>query len=269
MTNYKIYILSGLLAMLFITGLSPNIVNARGYSQRDLNDQAVLSMLWMKSAEYKGLCYQAYNILERRIAEERQLQHDRTLAIVFDCDETILNNLPYEAHFLDTNKSIDWEGWMNWCRLAQSDAIPGAVECIKRAYDNDIEVFYVANRQQVDGIEYVIDNLKKLGLPYADESHVLLPSEDFDKTGRFERIENEFEVIAYVGDNIADFPIGARGKTPKERVELSDVYREEFGKKFICLPNSMYGEWEHGLIRGMKNITPKEINKIRKEALKD
>lgn len=158
--------------------------------------------------------------------------------------------------------------WSRWCGLAQSDEIPGAVDCINNAKNKGLEIFYVANRQQENNIDCVIDNLNKLNLPYADKKHVLLPSKSFDKEDRFKAIEKDYDIIAYVGDNIADFPIEARGKSLEERNELVDLYREEFGRKFICLPNPMYGEWEYILIRDKKNISPTDINKIRKKSLK-
>jgi predicted secreted acid phosphatase len=47
------------------------------------------------------------------------------------------------------------------------------------------------------------------------------------------------EVVAFLGDNIRDFP----GQSQALRSQGEDAY-EGFGARFFVLPNAMYGSWE-------------------------
>ena len=64
-----------------------------------INDQSVTAVLWVqRSAEYRALCYQAFNLAELRIME--YLAHpdkEKPAAVIFDIDETLLDNSPEEA----------------------------------------------------------------------------------------------------------------------------------------------------------------------------
>ena len=60
-----------------------------------------------RAAEYKALCYQAYNIAHDRIAQIGHENSPKRKAIMTDIDETILNNSPYQAHQLLQGKDYD------------------------------------------------------------------------------------------------------------------------------------------------------------------
>jgi len=49
------------------------------------------------------------------------------------------------------------------------------------------------------------------------------------------------EVLAWVGDNIRDFPGGLQGLAHADPAALAD-----FGVRFFLLPNPMYGSWTGG-----------------------
>ena len=46
------------------------------------------------------------------------------------------------------------------------------------------------------------------------------------------------KVVVYVGDNILDFP------ALDQRAREDERQLEEFGNRFVILPNPMYGSWE-------------------------
>ncbi len=49
--------------------------------------------LWQqRSAEYKALCFQAYNIAKKRLDEELRKTVNKPLAIITDIDETVLGS---------------------------------------------------------------------------------------------------------------------------------------------------------------------------------
>src|SRR5882762_5770579 len=70
---------------------------------RTENSLVIRCPLWgamwqQKAAEYKALCYQAYNLAKLRLDIILLQQHSKPLAIVTDIDETVLDNSPYEIH---------------------------------------------------------------------------------------------------------------------------------------------------------------------------
>jgi predicted secreted acid phosphatase len=68
-----------------------------------------------------------------------------------------------------------------------------------------------------------------------------------DKNARFESVARgttpaglpPLEVVAFVGDNIQDFP----GQSQALRQEADEAFAP-FGTRFFVLPNPMYGSWE-------------------------
>ena len=67
-----------------------------------------------------------------------------------------------------------------------------------------------------------------------------------DKNPRFQRVQNgsavagvpPLTVVAWVGDNILDFP----GMTQASRNDPHAF--DPFGRKYFVLPNPMYGSWQ-------------------------
>jgi predicted secreted acid phosphatase len=68
-----------------------------------------------------------------------------------------------------------------------------------------------------------------------------------DKGPRFEAVARgttplglpPLEVVAFLGDNIRDFP----GQSQAIRKENDEAFAS-FGARFFVLPNPMYGSWE-------------------------
>ncbi|MEO7039746.1 MAG: HAD family acid phosphatase [Gemmatimonadaceae bacterium] len=73
------------------------------------------------------------------------------------------------------------------------------------------------------------------------------PPGERDKNSRFQRVQSgtavpgipPLTVVAWVGDNILDFP----ALTQATRADTTAL--GEFGKRFFIIPNPMYGSWEH------------------------
>ena len=74
---------------------------------------------------------------------------------------------------------------------------------------------------------------------------MLLREESRDKLERRASIK-DYKVIMLIGDNLGDFDSEFFGKTNKERWEVSKSLEENFGEKFILIPNLIYGDWEKG-----------------------
>ena len=67
-----------------------------------------MSAAWVNtSAEYRALCYQAYNAVKAQVdnAVKNHKKKDKPLAIVLDVDETILSNTPQLASYFGTGNT--------------------------------------------------------------------------------------------------------------------------------------------------------------------
>jgi len=59
------------------------------------------------AAEYKALCFQAYNIAKLRLDAAIKKHHTKPFAVVTDIDETLLDNSPYDAQRALNNQELD------------------------------------------------------------------------------------------------------------------------------------------------------------------
>lgn len=199
-----------------------------------------------QAAEYRALCYQAYNLgrmmLDKDLADKDVNKHR---IVILDVDETVLDNSPYQAQCIidNVNYPVRWE---EWCNKATADAIPGALEFLNYARANGVSVFYITNRKDVVK-EATILNLKKLGFPHADAEHVITRSAENSKEGRRDALEDKYHISLLFGDNLSDFSNVFDERPNTQRTEQAEKLKLEFGSRFIVLPNSMYGDWELAL----------------------
>lgn len=236
------------------------LAGARPLAGQTVPDQSVTAVLWFqRSAEYRALCYQAYNLAELRIKE--YLTHpdkEREAAVIFDIDETLLDNSPQEALNIIENKAFTQERWKAWTDQASAAAIPGALDFCHFLARNGIHVIYVSNRLNTEGVSTLL-NLQKWNFPYADRNHLYLKSTTSGKEARRNIIEKQYNVIMLVGDNLSDFDEVFEDRSVNFGYGTVDSLRADFGKKFIVLPNPMYGDWTKPLTgerKGWLSKTP-------------
>ncbi|MGH9906596.1 MAG: HAD family acid phosphatase, partial [Pyrinomonadaceae bacterium] len=84
------------------------------------------------------------------------------------------------------------------------------------------------------------------GLETAAELRLLLRSESSNKEPRRRAVADKFDVIAFLGDNLADFP-GDFGPTVESRLKRVDEFEALWGTRWFVLPNPVYGDWERAL----------------------
>ena len=239
------------------------------YSLKDLNEQSVLALVWMQaSAEYRELCYQAYNLADMLVdkAVTSAKPADRPLAIICDLDETLLDNSAYDSGFIGRNDAYSGKTWTQWEMAAQAKAMPGAADFLADIRAKGVEIFYVTNRDQA-GLAGTLTNLKDLGYPLADAKHVLVSTTTSDKQGRFDMVAKDYTVVVYMGDNANDLPIGTWHKSMKERNAIVDQNKADFGTRFVVLPNPSYGDWEGALVGGYYGLSPQKKDEVRRSAL--
>lgn len=222
----------------------------------------VYSALWQQNAgEFRALCYQAYNIGKMRIDEHLKNKVKKPLAIITDIDETFLDNSPYAVTEAEKGKEYDAKTWANWTAKAEARAYPGSVNFFNYVASKNVTVFYITNRDQNDKAG-TLKNLQNLGYPFADEAHLMLRKDTSDKEARRLEVLENYDVILYLGDNLADFSKIFNKKPQAERNELVDQNSNQFGSRFIVLPNSGYGDWETALPGYNYQLTPSEKDEV-------
>jgi len=220
------------------------------------------------AAEYRALCYQAFNLATLRLQAipDHELKRGKP-AIITDIDETILDNSFCEAKLILDRAEYSSETWKAWTSLKSAPALPGAVEFLKDAHRRGITIFYVSNRDTGE-VQWTVENLQNLGIPDADPGHMLFMSNTSSKETRREEIMKEYDVIMLLGDNLNDFTIDFEKRSIADRLNETDRAREEWGRKFIVFPNCIYGEWEKALYNYGKHLTPLQKDSIRTSLLK-
>jgi 5'-nucleotidase (lipoprotein e(P4) family) len=229
---------------------------------------SIFPVLWQQtSAEYRALCYQAFNFATLRLNEFPKKEIKKgNLAIITDLDETILDNSYVGAQLIKENKQMTDAEWNKWTAVSKTTAVPGAVAFLQEASKKGFTIFYVSNRDTTSVKSTLID-LKNLQLPNADASHCLFKSNTSSKEVRRTTIAKDYKVIMLLGDNLNDFKNTFEKKSIAERFTATDIEQEQWGKKFIVLPNATYGEWANALY-DYTHKTDEEKEKIRLELLK-
>ncbi len=265
--KFKFYLA---ILLILINIIKPQTGNTENNPHHELNQQNVLAVLWANSsAEYRALCYQCYNLaaVQLQKAIDNHKKNDKPLAVVVDCDNTVLFDGPFQAYLIESGKSYNSKDWAQYVNEANLMPIPGALEFLQFAAKNNCEVFYVPNRKMKTEFEGTVKNLKKFNFPFVDERHLLLRTDSSNKQIRFNEISNTHNIVLFIGDNLNDMPIGTNINDGKKRIQITDSRKTEFGSKFIILPNPMYGGWENSLTENYMKLTPNQKRMLRKALL--
>lgn len=231
---------NGLLLLIFIL-----ILSACSHQSTKVNprEYQIGAYLWQQhSGEYKALTYQAYNLAKEKMIKDLENKHNRKRAVIFDVDETVLDNSVGGAREIKT--AIPWneEQFASWVKLKQAVAIPAALEFIKFLDERQVEIFYVTNRK-VDMLEDTFINLKNEGFP-VKKAHLLMLDKEKSKEPRRLEVAKKYDIILYVGDNLTDFDKAFDVKDNADRSAAVVKNKDRFGDKYIILPNPQYGDWE-------------------------
>ena len=227
------------------------------------------AVLWFQTAgERHALSYQAFNLAKLRLDQDlNNEKENKKRAIVIDVDETVLDNSPYEAKAALIGQSYP-TGWSEWVNMASAQAIPGALDFLKYAYEKDVSVFYVTNRK-ISGQEATLKNLKNLGFPVTKDS-VLFRTDTRSKVSRRNQILQNHRIVLLIGDNLADFDEVFEMTSNSSHARNQAVYdlRHDFGQRFIVLPNPIYGDWLGSVYEGNWGLSEAEKAKKKRESLR-
>jgi predicted secreted acid phosphatase len=127
----------------------------------------------------------------------------------------------------------------------QSPAVPGAVDFVNAVRVAGGHVTWISNRDDATR-EETRQNLAHVGLWSDDDRLCLYTEKAYTKAVRRREVSTgtgtcawpgrPVDVLAYVGDQVGDFP--AAGE------DLPDAGRDEaLGTRFFLLPDPMYGSW--------------------------
>lgn len=223
--------------------------------------ETVRALQWVRtSAEYRAVSLQAYRAAGEALAAaladsswtaavEQEGNSFRSLppAVILDVDETVLDNSPFQERMVELDSDFDPGAWNDWVTQASAEAVPGALAFTRKAAQLGVAVFYVTNRT-ADQEEATRKNLVDLGFPLSAVHDAILslgehPEWGSDKAGRRRQVAEDYRVLLLAGDDLGDF-VSVGGLTVQARRRLMEQYRDRWGRRWIILPNPIYGSWQ-------------------------
>jgi 5'-nucleotidase (lipoprotein e(P4) family) len=205
-----------------------------------------MAVRWARtSAEHRALFLQVYRAATAHVEREAAARAPGTWAVVLDADETVLDNSLYELERVEKNIPFGSDSWREWTARRAATPLPGAAAFLARVRALGGKIAIVTNRSadECPDTEAVFQAHR-----LAHDAMLCKPDAGpSDKNLRFESVARgttpaglpPLEVVAFVGDNIQDFP--GQGQALREK---SDEAFAPFGARFFVLPNPMYGSWE-------------------------
>ena len=203
-------------------------------------------LAWVSSAaEYHAAVMQAYRAATARVEREAAGRAPGTWAVSLDADETVISNLRYQIERGRQGLGYTSESWNAWVRRREATPLPGAAAFLARVRALGGRIAIVTNRL---GSE--CPDTEAVFRTHALVFDVMLCRPDgtpSDKNPRFAAVASgrafgttaPLAVVAFVGDNILDFP----GLSQAIRREGDDAFAD-FGVRFFLVPNPMYGSWQ-------------------------
>lgn len=255
--------------ILLFTACASTKKTATGNALSITNGGKAWASIWQqRAAEYKALCFQAYNIARQRVDEGIKNPGSKPLAIVTDIDETLLDNSPYDAARALQNLDYSDATWKGWTDKAIADTVPGAPAFFKYAASKGITIFYITNRNENERAS-TLKNLQLYGLPNADDAHLQLKTTTSSKEARRLNVLKTHNILLLCGDNLPDFDMLYDNHPPEEsRVATTQKLQQEFGSRYIVIPNPSYGDFEGALFHFNYKLTNAQKDSVIKANIK-
>jgi acid phosphatase len=206
--------------------------------------------------------------------------------VVLDVDETVLDNVPYQAQLVIDDDSYGSESWDRWIELRAADATPGAVDFIEAAQSLGFHVVFITNRacRARDGVadpcpqyEDTIANLQSVGIGTGSTTLLLRGDRPPERCRRFlsddERIDGtwssvktsrracvsiDHDIVMLFGDQLGDFTEVDYENAAAAGRDTAAEHGARWGRDWFMLPNPTYGGWKprstgekRALIRGI------------------
>ena len=226
--------------------VAPPAPPAPAASTAEAPKQVPEAVRWVRdSAEHRALFLQVYRAATARVEREPSRRAAGTWAVVLDADETTIDNSVYQIERARAGRPFDAESWRAWCARREAVPLPGAAAFLSRVRELGGKIAIVTNRTEAECPDTEAVFLAH-GLAY-DAMLCRPEGSPSDKNPRFEAVANgtareglpPLDVVAFVGDNILDFP----GQSQEVRKQGDSAFAP-FGVRYFLLPNPMYGSWE-------------------------
>jgi 5'-nucleotidase (lipoprotein e(P4) family) len=226
---------------------------AHSISQQTRPRQIPNDIRWVtESIEYAAVCSQVYrNAWD--IVKAGAKNESGNWVVVFDVDETVLDNSGYALERVAVDSGFTEASWANWVLRKEATPTPGAkafidsVRSLPRGHIAFITDRLYAHEQAT------VENLKTHGL-FRDGDVMLTKTgpEDHKEdrrqclqtgAGRCEK-PGPLVILALFGDNVRDF-IPMRGKQTADAYRKNELPQDvRWGTTFFMLPNPNYGSWQ-------------------------
>jgi 5'-nucleotidase (lipoprotein e(P4) family) len=215
---------------------------AEAPSQKPLSN----AIRWTRdSAEHRALFLQIYAAASAHVQQEAARRPGGGWAAVLDADETVIDNSLYQLERERAGLPFDGPSWHAWTERREAVPLPGARAFLARVRELGGRIAIVTNRTVSE-----CPDTEAVFRAHALAFDVMLCKPDAgpsDKNPRFESVVKgttstglpPLEIVAFVGDNIYDFPALSQAIRKQGDEAFSD-----FGVRFFALPNPMYGSWE-------------------------
>jgi len=201
---------------------------------------------WVRSsAEYHAALFQVYRLATTRVEQAVAKLPAGSWAVILDADETVLDNSLYQLERAQQGLRFTPESWFLYVKRRVSIPVPAAAGFLSRVRTLGGKIAIVTNRldTECDDTKAVFDAHK---LAY-DAMLCRVTGSPSDKNPRFAAVaegrtpagSNKMAIVAFVGDNILDFPALSQNSKAQGAPAFAD-----FGVRYFLVPNPMYGSWE-------------------------
>jgi 5'-nucleotidase (lipoprotein e(P4) family) len=237
----------------------------------NIENNLMMAMAWKQTAaEFRALYHQGFNIARMRveIALSQKQDDSLPLAIISDVDETLLLANDYWGYLITQGQDFfDDASWDRWIEENRAVASPGALEFLNFCVSNSVEIFYVTNRDQGEAtVQLAIENLNAVGFPLADTAHLRVLRESSNKELVQQRIREDYEVVALLGDNLNDFARRYYSTDIDQRMSLMEQDKDRYGRDYILFPNPTDGHWIRAIFGESEPAGSDENRGILKDA---
>ena len=232
----------------------------------DIENNLIMAMAWRQTAaEYRALYHQGFNLARMRIELALAQKKDGSLplAVISDVDETLLLSNNYWGYLINQGQDFfDDAIWDNWVSENRAVASPGALDFLKFCVANNVEIFYVTNRNQGEStVQLALNNLNAAGFPSVDRSHLRVLRETSNKELVQQRIREDYDVVVLLGDNLNDFSRRYYSTDLEQRLSLMEEDKARYGRDYIIFPNPTDGHWIRAIF-GDSEPPPSDHNRI-------